>query len=80
MGIKHSPGKPLDDAMSELEELAEEIRLKLHLAGMDAKAKWNDVLEPKLFEARTYAREATDASRKSVEDVVQALRAFAKTL
>lgn len=80
MATEHKPGKPLDDTLGELEELAEEIRLKIHLAGMEAKTKWNETLEPKLFEARTHAREASDASRRSVEDVVNALRSFARSL
>ena len=80
MATQHKPGRQLDDALDELEELTEEVRLKIHLAGMDAKSKWTDTLEPKLFEAKAHAREASEASRRSVEEFVRALRTFARSL
>jgi hypothetical protein len=79
MGTKASQ-ETLDEAVAELEQLADEIQLKLHLAGMDAKDTWSNKLEPKLFEARAYARDAKDASKKAVHDAVEALRAFSASL
>lgn len=75
-----TPVKTFENALGELEELAEEIRLKLHLANMDAKTTWDETLEPKLFQARQLARDATDASKHSVEEAVNALRNFSKSL
>jgi hypothetical protein len=39
----------LEDTRNDLKRTADEIKLKLHLAGMDAKDAWNE-LEPKLAE------------------------------
>ncbi len=33
----------LDDTRNEMQRMAEEIRVKLHLAGMDAKDAWNEM-------------------------------------
>jgi hypothetical protein len=70
----------IDQALTDLETVADEIRVKLHLAGMDANATWNDKLEPRLFEARAHAREAKDASKAAVEQAVKAFREFAAIL
>lgn len=72
--------RTMEEAAEELEGLAEEIRLKIHLAGMDANTLWNEKLEPKLFEARVHAREAKEASRAAVEDTIKALRDFSAVL
>lgn len=74
------PREKAQEMVGELESVAEEIRLKLHLASMDAKTRWDETLEPKLFEARTLAREASDASVRSIEDALEAFRTFAKSL
>ncbi len=65
----------INQSMEELEQLAQEIRLKVHLAGMDTKKAWRDI-EPKLESARKHAGEATEASREAVKDVVRLLRDF----
>jgi hypothetical protein len=39
----------LQDTRNDLQQTADEIKLKLHLAGMDAKDAWNE-LEPKIAE------------------------------
>lgn len=70
----------VDKAVAELEQLAGEIQVKLHLASMDARDAWSRKLEPKLFEARQHAREARDASIKAVEDTVAAFKAFSASL
>lgn len=43
----------LEETRKDLQRTADEIRVKLHLAGMDAKDAWNDI-QPKLadFERR----------------------------
>lgn len=66
----------IDKAVAELESLAGEIRVKLHLAGMDANVTWNEKLEPRIFEARAHAREARTASKHVVEETLAALKAF----
>lgn len=70
----------VEEAVAELEQLVDEIQVKLHLAGMDAKDAWTRQLEPKLFEARVHAREAKHASIQAVQDTVAAFKAFAASL
>jgi hypothetical protein len=70
----------IDDAMGELEQLADEIHVKLHLGSMEAKDSWTRNLEPKLFEARQHAREAKDSSKKALDDVLAALKQFSREL
>jgi len=70
----------IHQALADLESVADEIRVKLHLASMDANTTWNEKLEPRLFEAREHAREAKDASKAAVEGVVKAFREFAAAL
>lgn len=72
--------KQVDDVFSELETVADEIRVKLHLAGMDANEIWNTKLEPRLLDARQHAREAKAASKAAVESTLEALRDFQRTL
>ena len=71
--------KGLHEGLNELEQVADEIRVKLHLAGMDAKDAWGK-LEPRLDDARQHARSATASSRKAFEEIVEAIRDFRKTL
>lgn len=72
--------KDIEKAMSDLEQIAEEVRVKIHLAGMDAKDAWATKLEPRLFEARMHAKEASVASEKAIASTVKAFRDFAQGL
>jgi hypothetical protein len=65
----------LDEALSQLETLSDEIRVKMHLAGMDAKDAWR-ALEPRVAEARQHAREATTASKAAIHETLEALRSL----
>lgn len=70
----------IDKAITELETVADEIRVKVHLAGMDATTAWNEKLEPRLHEAREHASEAKAASKLAIEDALKAFKAFAASL
>jgi ElaB/YqjD/DUF883 family membrane-anchored ribosome-binding protein len=65
------------DTLAELETLRDEIRVRIHLAGMDAKTTWNE-LEPKIEHLEEQAKEATDhaahALRDRANELVSALR------
>jgi hypothetical protein len=58
----------LEDTRNDLRRAADEIKLKLHLAGMDAKDAWDEV-QPRLadFEQRF------DAAAEEVGDELKAL-------
>ena len=70
----------VEQALADLETVTDQIRVKLHLASMDANAAWNEKLEPRLFEARVHAREAGAASKAAIEDAVKAFKEFAAAL
>jgi hypothetical protein len=70
----------IDRTLSELETVADEIRVRVHLAGMDMSKTWNEKLEPRLFEARGHASEARVASQHAIEDALKAFKAFAASL
>ena len=70
----------VEQVLADLENVAEQIRLKLKLAGKDANVAWNDRLEPRLAEARVHAREAKEASKAAVEEAVKAFKEFAASL
>lgn len=75
MNSRSPPSHALD--RPPLETLLGELRIQLHLASLDAKQLWDRDLEPRLRDARAHAREAGEASRSAILDVVAAFRAFA---
>ncbi len=68
--------KQIETSLDTLTSLRDEIRLQLHLAGMDAKKTWNDVLEPQVEEANKLAEDATAISQKAIEDIVDRFKSF----
>lgn len=62
-----------EDVRDELEKLAGEIKLKIHLAGMDAKDTWNR-LEPKLHDLEQRAERASEKVTHELKDMAQDLR------
>lgn len=69
----------LNGTVDEIQWLADEIRVKLHLANMDAKDAWRK-LEPQLEHARQHAHEATDASSQAIQDILDAFKKFQASL
>ncbi len=70
----------LDDLLLDLEQLTEEIELKLKLASMDARDFWQQKLEPRLFEARQHAAQAKAHSKHALEETKKAFDEFARSL
>jgi ElaB/YqjD/DUF883 family membrane-anchored ribosome-binding protein len=58
----------LEDTRNDLERTADEIKLKLHLAGMDAKDAWEEV-QPRLAEFE----QRFDAKAEEVGEELKAL-------
>ena len=77
---KTSLEESIDHALANLETVADQIRVKLHLASMDANVVWNEKMEPRLFDARAHASEAKAASKLAIEDALKAFEAFAHSL
>jgi len=70
----------LKKGLSDLEALRDEIHLKLHLAGMDAKAQWRE-LEKELNAAeREVKLSTTDATRDALDQAIARLKKFRASL
>lgn len=71
----------LKKTLNELHTMTDEIRVQLHLAGMDAKDKWSRDLEPRLFafEKRVQS-ELSTATKTAAHDLRDALHTFRESL
>ncbi len=69
----------VEKGLEELRTLRDEVRVKLHLAGMEAKNRWTE-LEPTIHDAESKARELGEKARTSVAEAVKAVRVFATSL
>jgi hypothetical protein len=64
--------KDIQKSLGDMRALRDEIRLTLHLAGMDAKEEWRK-LEPILANVERAAGELTEATRTAAEEAVKRL-------
>ena len=71
--------REMQESLAQLRTLRDEIRVRLHLAGMDAKDAWKK-MEPALDEADRLAGEATEASRVAIDKLVKGVKAFGASL
>lgn len=69
----------LHESLEMLKTLRDEIRVEVHLAGMDAKAKWKE-LEPRFEDAERRAKELGEASRAAVTEALRRFREFRDSL
>lgn len=70
----HRLREALHDGLSELQRLRDEVRLEIHLAGMEAKERWW-ALEPKVLDAeQRFAREVNEMSRVALERLIDQVR------
>lgn len=69
----------LDKTVSHLKTLREEARLKAHLAGMEAKERWNK-LEPELDKVQDAAKDATEAAKHAATKGLNSLKEFLSSL
>ncbi len=78
---KKSPAlkKQLEEGRTQLLALRDEIRLHVHLGGMDLRDRWAE-LEPRVAEAERYAGEVTEASRAAMQDLVKRFRELSDAL
>lgn len=58
---------------AEVRRLRDELRVKLHLAGLDARKKWNE-LQPSRSLAQQLAEGAGDGSRRKLSELRDGLR------
>ena len=62
-----------------LRTLRDEVKVKLHLAGMDVKDQWAK-LEPELFKVERAAEQATESSKKLLDEALQRLKSLRDSL
>jgi hypothetical protein len=63
-----------NSAWDDVRRLSDEVRLKMHLAGMELKEKWKQ-LEPQLAEAQRKVSEGTDKAEDAVTAQLDTLAA-----
>ncbi|QRK07751.1 hypothetical protein JQX13_48530 [Archangium violaceum] len=69
----------MKENLGRLKTLRDEIRVDIHLAGMDAKDKWKE-LEPVVRDAEKLADEVSDVSRRAMEELVEKFRGFRESV
>jgi hypothetical protein len=67
------------NVIAELRKLRDEIRVQVHLGGMDAKKAW-DELEPKLADADRMAENASEDAYREVVGTLRKLKLFHSSL
>ena len=69
----------LQQGLSSLQTLRDEIRVRVHLAGLEAKDKWRE-LEGHLLGVEDAAKDAAEGSRERITDALEKLRSFRASL
>jgi hypothetical protein len=60
----------IETQKQKLTTLRDDIKVRLHLASMDAKKEWDDKLSPKLLEVEDLTKNITESSRSTLNDLV----------
>jgi len=66
----------IDTQVQKLATLRDEIKVRLHLATLDAKKEWDEKLAPKLVEVEGTAKNFSDSSRGVLNDVITKAEEF----
>lgn len=69
----------MKDRLAYLRTLRDEIRVDVHLAGMELKDRWRE-LEPRMRDAERLAEDVSDVAVQALDDVVERFRSFRDTL
>lgn len=72
----------VERGISRLETLRDEVRVRLHLASLDAKKEWDETIEPRVLELEDAARSLTESSPTAtkVKELVTKLEEFLSDL
>src|SRR5690606_31068205 len=65
----------LETSMQELRTLRDEIRVRLNLAGKEARDQWEQQLEPRLEKLEQQFRAATDSTLETIREAIERARA-----
>jgi SMC interacting uncharacterized protein involved in chromosome segregation len=69
----------MQDNLGKLKTMRDELRVELHLAGMEAKEKLKEI-EPLVKKAEQLAGDVSEVSRKSMAEIVHKVEEFAKAI
>jgi len=71
--------KELEKGLAKMGSLRDEVRVRLHLAGMDLKDQWNK-LEPQLDQVEKKAGEVSEDAKKLLNEAVSKLEKLRSSL
>lgn len=63
-----------DSGLQELKTLRDEIRVRLHLAGQEARQQWESQIEPHLGRIELQIKEAKDDTVEAVKEAIERAR------
>jgi hypothetical protein len=52
------------------------VKVRLHLASLDARQEWDEKLSPRLFEVEQAAKNITESTRSTARELVEKLEDF----
>lgn len=77
----HHIREEVDKNLARLQTLRDDVKVRLHLASLDAKKEWDEVLSPKLFELEQMAkRGVSEQTRARAKELVEKLEDYAARL
>ncbi len=71
--------KEISETVAELEKMRDQLRLRAHLFGMEAKDTWKE-LEGDLDKLDRFLEDASEASRQAARRLAKGVRAFRAAL
>ena len=78
--VDHTTKTDIQTGLASLYTLRDEIRVRLHLAGMEVKDVWNKTLEPQLLDAEKFAEEVTETSKQKLDELLTKVKDFQASL
>ncbi len=75
----HELKRVITESLSHLRRLRDEIRVDIHLAGMDAKDQWK-ALEPRFAAAEAAAHEISEATKAALGGAIEAFQLLKASL
>ena len=64
----HSLSDDLQQALTKLQGVRDDIRVRLHLASLDLKQQW-DALDPQVAEAEKMVHDASESAREKLHEL-----------
>jgi hypothetical protein len=72
----HQIKAEVDKNLEKLSAMRDEVKLKIHLASLDAKKEWDEKLAPKVRDMESSAKTMTDQSRSALNELVAKMEQF----